>query len=58
MKNVIWALIGISIIILILAAIGAMQGGQFIGVAPRGFSNACTNLLLLAIALHLVSKKP
>lgn len=41
----------------ILAVIGALSGYPILKIQPEGFSNGCTNLALLAIALTLCIKK-
>ena len=57
MKNLIWILIGLAALSFVLAAISATTKIYFLGVQPEGFSFACTNLALIAIALSLISKK-
>ena len=59
MKNFIWLLIILAVLSLILAVLGSvvLQSPTGVGgVAAEGLSSACTNLLLLAIALMLVTK--
>lgn len=57
MRNLILVLIVLSALNFVVAAITALVGSGFLGVASEGFSNACTNLALLAIALLLASKR-
>jgi hypothetical protein len=53
-------MLGLAKVLVALAALGFILaiitnfGGGLLGVAPEGFSRACTNLALLAIALVLV----
>ena len=56
MRNLIWILIIVSALSFVLAIIYSIMR-IYVPVAPEGFSNACTNLSLLAIALLLASKK-
>jgi hypothetical protein len=41
----------------VLAIIGSFTAGGLMGVSAEGFSRACTNLALLAIALMLATHK-
>jgi hypothetical protein len=57
MSNLILALIGLAAIAFLLAVVAVLFTGPIMGVSPEGFSHACTNLALLAIALALVTRK-
>ena len=57
MKNLNWILIALSAVGFLCAAFHALWGFPDIGVSAEGFSNGCTNLALLAIALLLASEK-
>ena len=50
MRYVYFALIGLAAVGLILAVVSALFKFQIMGVQAEGFSRACTNLALLAIA--------
>ena len=58
MRNFIWVLLacsGLSFVIAVFSVLMRWQG--IAGIAAEGFSNGCTNLALIAIALLLLSKK-
>lgn len=58
MRNVILALILLAALGFVLAVVLALSGrGDLMGVSVEGYSRACSNLALLAIALLLVSEK-
>ncbi len=57
MQNLIWLLIALSVLSFVFAAITSVWTFNILGVQPEGYSNACTNLALLAIALLLVLRK-
>ena len=57
MKKPIIALIVLAAVCMIVAALSGLINVAFFGIAAEGYSNACTNLALLAIALLLYSKK-
>ena len=44
-------LIGLAALAFIVAVVGSLTNNTIVGVAPEGFSRACTNLALLAIAI-------
>ena len=50
-QNVLIALVGLSGLSFVLAAGSVLLRTPIAGVAPEGFSRACTNLALIAIAL-------
>ena len=50
-QNVLIALVGLSGLSFVLAAGSVLLRTPIGGVAPEGFSRACTNLALIAIAL-------
>ena len=56
MRNVAWVLIVLSALSLVLAVADALTGFRMLGVGPEGYSRACGNLALIAIALLLVSR--
>ncbi len=51
-------LIGLSALAFLLAVMGDLGVGIGIGVAPEGFSRACTNLALIGIGISLCFKAP
>jgi hypothetical protein len=53
-RSLVWILIVLSVVGFIGAVAGALLGRSFLGVQPVGYSRACTNLALIAIALVLV----
>lgn len=55
MQNLNKLLIVLAALAFVLAVLGSF-GINPIGVEAEGYSRACTNLALLAIALHLVFK--
>ena len=61
MKNIIWILIVLSALSFVLAMVCSIAGTNisiFRGItSAEGYSNASTNLALIAIALHLISEK-
>jgi hypothetical protein len=56
-RNLVWVLIILSVVGFVGAVAGALTGRLFLGVQPEGYSRACTNLALIAIALLLVPEK-
>ncbi len=57
MEMIIKGLIGLSALAFVLAVIGAaVLSGPILGIHPEGFSRACTNLALLAIALSVTGQ--
>ena len=58
MRNVILTLIVLSALCFVLAVVLVLfSGGNLMGVAVEGYSRACSNLALIAIALLLFSEK-
>jgi hypothetical protein len=57
MRTVIWILIAASALGFALAVIGSLVGWVLFGVTSEGFSRACSNLALIAIALLLAWHK-
>lgn len=57
MRGLTWILIALSALGFVLAVVGSMTQVRTLGVAPEGFSRACTNLALLAIAVLIASEK-
>ncbi len=57
MEMIIKGLIGLSALAFVLAVIGAaVLSGPILGIHAEGFSRACTNLALLAIALSVTGQ--
>ena len=56
MRGIAWLLIVLSAVGFILAVVSALTD-PICGVEAEGFSRACGNLALIAIALMLVHKK-
>jgi len=56
-RNLVWVLIILSVVGFVGAVAGALTGRLFLGVQPEGYSRACTNLALIAIALLLAPEK-
>lgn len=46
-------LIGLSVLSFVFAIIASLLGFSILGISPEGFSRACSNLALIAIALEL-----
>ena len=57
MSRVLTTLIALSVLGFIVAVLGAIFGLEIFGVDPEGYSRACTNLALIAIALAVCFKK-
>jgi len=52
-------LIGLSALAFVMAVVVALSGVSVLGAHAEGFSRACSNLALLAIALSLMpGRKP
>ena len=56
MENITKGLIGLAALAFLLAVISSLTDQSLI-VSPEGFSRACNNLALVAIALMLMGKK-
>jgi hypothetical protein len=56
MQNIIKVLIGLSILAFIIAVLGSVFNFDLLGVDPEGYSRACSNIALVAIALALAFK--
>jgi len=56
MSYILKSLITASVIAFLIAALGSVFQFDFLGVAPRGYSSACTNIILIAIALKVCLK--
>ena len=54
MQNVLIGLVGLSGLAFVLAALSVLTRTPIAGVAPEGYSRACSNLALLAIALAVI----
>lgn len=57
MRSLIWVLIALSALGLLLAVINVVFHVHVLGVTAEGYSRACSNLALVSIALHLVTKE-
>ena len=57
MSNMMIGLIIFSGVAFVLAVIGALFNFNILSVSPEGFSRACSNLALIAIALAVCIKK-
>ena len=57
MAKLIMVLIGLSAIAFLLAVISILVTGPIMGVSAEGFSRACTNLVLMGIALSVCCPK-
>ena len=53
MDKLIKGLIGIAALAFVIAVLGAVLRFDLLGVGPEGYSRACSNLVLIAIALSL-----
>lgn len=56
MSNIIKTLIALSIIAFIIAVFGSIFNFDLLGVDPEGYSRACNNIVLIAIALAISFK--
>jgi len=50
------ALITLSVIAFLIAALGSVFNFDLLNVSPEGYSRACNNILLIAIALKVCLK--
>ena len=57
MRNFVWLLIALAVLNFIVASVSAFFAIDVFGVAAKGYSNACSNLALIAIAFLLILKK-
>jgi hypothetical protein len=57
MSNLIKILIALSALSFVVAILEALFSFQLFRVDPEGYSRACSNLALIAIALALITKK-
>lgn len=57
MRTSIIILIGLAVLAFVLAVISAFFHVSMLGVSAEGLSRACSNLALIAIAVHLVWKE-
>ena len=53
MQGIAKILVALSILAFVLAVIGALFSSPILGVASEGYSRACTNLALIALALSI-----
>ncbi len=61
MLNLMKVLVVLAALAFVIALIGSLTGFFFLNVSPEGYSRACTNLALIAIALKfafIADKKP
>ena len=56
-QNVLIGLVGLSGLAFVLAALSVLMGTPIARVAPEGYSRACSNLALIAIALAVIFGK-
>ena len=56
MRHLVWILVVLAAVAFVVAVAGSLLGHSFLLVAPEGYSRACTNLALLAIALLLATQ--
>lgn len=56
MTKVVYSLIAMACFGFVIAVLGAVFNFDFLGVDPEGFSRACSNLALIAIALAVCFK--
>lgn len=56
MQTLAKVLVALAALAFVLAAVTNFRGGMM-GVSPEGFSRACTNLALLAIALVAIEPR-
>jgi len=56
MSYLLKALIGLSLIAFFIAVFGTIFGFSFLGTGPEGYSRACNNIILIAIALAVCFK--
>jgi len=57
MANLKMALIGLSALSFLLAVISVLVTGPIMGITAEGFSRACTNLVLMGIAVSVCCPK-
>lgn len=53
MRRMMWILIILSAVGFVLAVAGSLAHVQILGVSAEGYSRACSNLALIAIAVLL-----
>jgi len=56
MSYLLKALVGLSIIAFFIAVFGSIFEFNFLGAGPEGYSRACNNIILIAIALAVCFK--
>ena len=56
MPHILKALVALSVIAFIIAVFGSIFGFDLLGVDPEGYSRACNNIILIAIALAVCFK--
>ena len=56
MSKIIWALTILSAVAFVLAVVCSLLNFNILRVPPEGFSRACSNLALIAIALSVCLK--
>ena len=57
MRTLTQVLIALSVLGFILAVIGSLLPGEILNIESEGYSRACTNLALIAIALSVCFKE-
>jgi hypothetical protein len=56
MYHLLKALVVLSVIAFFIAVFGSVFNFDFLGVDPEGYSRACNNIVLIAIALAVCFK--
>ena len=56
MSYILKVLVGLSIIAFFIAVFGSVFRFDFLGTDPEGYSRACNNIILIAIALAVCFK--
>ena len=56
MSHLLKALVALSVIAFFIAVLGSIFNFDFLGVDPEGYSRACNNIILIAIALAVCFK--
>lgn len=56
MSHLLRALVALSVISFLIAVFGSVFNFDFLGVDPEGYSRACNNIILIALALAVCFK--
>ena len=57
MSYILKTLVALSVIAFLIAVYGSVFNFDFLGVDPEGYSRACNNIILIALALAVCFKK-